>query len=320
MLRQTQPAFHRSGRRGEPSSTIRCNLFFQQQLFGDNSSSSRKYGFSEDDLDELRQSSLTLPYSFPVAKNGNSNENDPVTLTIRKLEKPDLDVVVPMCAKEFGTSPTEVKSFPWDNLNKAAIDAWFDDLIFGPLVGIAFEAKIVQREKEPFSDFLLCLEQTTADGSDSLIGIVDLSMQPLDPSRNPPPFPFPMWYKQAYAASKELPGLDGWISNLLIDEKHRGKGYAKILMAAAEGLARSWGCSSLSLHVDADRERGKVPRKLYQTLGYTPVMKPMMATETTTAGDTQISSQNDYAWMGDRLRSGLYNVDGCMLVFMQKEL
>jgi GNAT superfamily N-acetyltransferase len=151
---------------------------------------------------------------------------------------------------------------------------------------------------------VLCLENSALGG---VVAIVELSVQPLDPLRNPPPIPLPMFFKEAYCDSKGLPPPNAWISNLLVDENARGKGYSKMLMAATEGLAKQWGCDSISLHVDSDSVAGKVPQKLYERLGYEPVV--------------EANIEQRFDWMGpDILKTGLYMVEGVPLIFLRKQL
>ena len=103
-----------------------------------------------------------------------------------------------------------------------------------------------------------------------IVGMVELSLQPPDADRNPPAVPLPLWAKAALAKHTTMDGsLQGWVTNLLIGESSRGKGYSKILMAATEGIARhQWDCSAIYLHADADAVSGKVPQRLYEGLGY----------------------------------------------------
>ena len=279
-------------------STTRCSLFFgtrKEKKIENNSP------LLKDILQGLSSLSLTIPYTF------RSKDDD--ELTIRFLERNDLATVVPMCVKEFGTTPTE-DGFPWNNLNQKAISSWFDSIIFGPFVGLSLEMKIARRVQgydQSLPDLapdynIICLE---AEGQ--VAAIVELSIQPLDPQRNPPPVPLPLFFKQAYSESKGLPEPNGWVSNLLVDETHRGKGYSKLLMSAVEGIAKQWGCTSISLHVDADSVTGEIPQRLYQQMGYQPVVMDSVV--------------HKFDWMGPEiLKSGLYMVDGVPLVFLRKPL
>lgn len=279
-------------------STSRCNLFFGTRK---EKKVETNLPVRNDILQNLTSVSLTIPYTF------RSKDDD--ELTLRFLERNDLATVVPMCVKEFGTSPIE-GGFPWNNLNQKAISSWFDSILFGPFVGLSLEMKIrrrVQGYDQSLPDLapdynILCLET-----QGQVAAIVELSIQPLDPQRNPPPVPLPLFFKQAYCESKGLPEPNGWVSNLLVDETHRGKGYSKLLMSAVEGIAKQWGCTSISLHVDADSVTGEIPQRLYQQMGYQPVEMDSIV--------------HKFDWMGPEiLKSGLYMVDGVPLVFLRKEL
>lgn len=94
--------------------------------------------------------------------------------------------------------------------------------------------------------------------------MVEVSLQAPEADKNPPPFPFPLWYKALYG---RLTGsrLQGWVTNLLIDPRYRGSGYSK---PATEGIAKSWGCHYIYLHSDADYRSGKTAQALYKRLGY----------------------------------------------------
>jgi GNAT superfamily N-acetyltransferase len=229
------------------------------------------------------------------------------------LEYHDVTTVVPMCVSEFGTVPVYENGgcfFSWRNLNLRDVSDWFDSILFGPLVRLSLLLKI-SRRLQGYDNSLahlspdyafLCLEV-----ENQMAAIVELSIQPLDPERNPPPVPLPLVYKQAYSESKGLPPPNGWVCNLLVDQRFRGKGYSKILMTAVEGVAKQWGCTSISLHVDADTVTGRVAQRLYERLGYKPVEVD--------------SHTNLFAWMEPNvLKTGLYMVDGVPLIFLQKKL
>lgn len=299
---QQQPAFISTP--STKRTPTQCNLFFTERRLEKKNESRRGSLLSKEVIADLKSSSLKLPYTFE------SNNGDNEKLTIRFLEQRDLNTVVPMCVREFGTSP-EPRKFPWTNLNEQAIGAWLDSVTFGPLVRLSLATKVMRCEQgqdtsmpDIVPDYnVLCLEQVATG---AVVSIVELSLQPLDPLRNPPPIPLPMFYKNAYCESKALPAPNGWISNLLVDENARGKGYSKTLMTAVEGLGKQSGCTSISLHVDADSVTGKVPQRLYERLGYEPVVENI---------------EQQFGWMGpDILKSGLYMVEGVPLIFLRKEL
>ena len=60
---------------------------------------------------------------------------------------------------------------------------------------------------------------------------------------------------------------NGWIYDIEIHDPHRGKGYGRDLICAAEKLALELGCSSLGLNVFGGNE---VAISLYQSLGFRP--------------------------------------------------
>jgi ribosomal protein S18 acetylase RimI-like enzyme len=64
---------------------------------------------------------------------------------------------------------------------------------------------------------------------------------------------------------KRQTSISGFIYDVFIEEKFRGKGYGKSLMLLLEEKAREMGLSSLELHVFGSNH---VARKLYETIGY----------------------------------------------------
>jgi GNAT superfamily N-acetyltransferase len=221
----------------------------------------------------------------------------------------DLPSVVPMAVEEFGTGgpPLSIDEVPWEKVTADNIQQYTDRILFGPLVSLALEMKILRQQKTGLRpDYtILCLQEDGTDGE--IIGMVELSWQPPEAERNPPPVPLPFWAKLIWSRIRGLPNPDGWITNLLVSERHRGQGYSKVLMSAAEGLARSWGCTAIYLHVDADTVSGRVAQSLYRNLGYEPVMDDR--------------ALQKYSWMGPELASmGLFVVDGVPLLFLKKTL
>jgi GNAT superfamily N-acetyltransferase len=97
------------------------------------------------------------------------------------------------------------------------------------------------------------------------------------------------------------------VTNLLVGDSHRGRGYSKVLLKAVEGLARSWNCGAIYLHVDADTVSGRIPQELYRGLGYKPVIDKR--------------AQRQYEWMAPELMNlGLYVIDEVPLLFLRKDL
>ena len=66
-------------------------------------------------------------------------------------------------------------------------------------------------------------------------------------------------------ADLQSPIKSGFIFEIYVDEKFRGKGYGKQAMSLIEEKARELGLTSLGLHVFAVNN---VARNLYESVGY----------------------------------------------------
>ncbi len=66
-------------------------------------------------------------------------------------------------------------------------------------------------------------------------------------------------------AQVERPQKSGFIYDVRVDEKFRGKGYGKQIMSLIEEKARELGLTSIGLHVFAEN---RVARSLYEGIGY----------------------------------------------------
>mmetsp|Transcript_97937 Transcript_97937/g.280150 ORF Transcript_97937/g.280150 Transcript_97937/m.280150 type:complete len:137 (-) Transcript_97937:779-1189(-) len=84
-------------------------------------------------------------------------------------------------------------------------------------------------------------------------------MQPQS-GQTAPPFPVPAFLKRL-----SIRPLFPYISNLVIADKERRKGYAKRLVRACEQQARGWGYDRCYLHVDLDYPVGEI-----NTMHYLP--------------------------------------------------
>ena len=136
--------------------------------------------------------------------------------------------------------------------------------------------------------------------------MAEVSLQPPDPTRTAPPFVLPTFVKNLICSLSNVPPPEPYVSNVLVVDGYRGRGYGKVLMAACEGLALEWGYQASYLHVEAGREN--VAQGLYKGLGYEPVI------------NREIQDQK-YGWMGpEAMYKGLYVVDGMALLYMKKDL
>jgi ribosomal protein S18 acetylase RimI-like enzyme len=269
-------------------------------------------------LKQLISRDICIPFAFP-SNNDNANKKTTSTLTIRCMTEDDFDTIVPMCITEFGTGPTlSLTDFPWKDPTDRKLADWWDRIYFEPMVTMALKAKLLsnkgRRLLPPFGDptvLVLTRHEIIKDDKDDtivcpapvVVGMVELGKQVPESTKNPPAFPIPTWCKQLYCRLTGMP-LEGWVTNLLIGKEHRGLGYSKILMAATEGIAKSWNVGSIYLHADADRATGKVPQSLYEGLGYQVV----------------VTDNPQFEWMGGDFNSRIHIVEGVPLLFLRKRL
>lgn len=60
-------------------------------------------------------------------------------------------------------------------------------------------------------------------------------------------------------------GFSMFLEHVIVDEKHRGKGYGQQLIAFAEARARDEGCKIIDLDTDYDADVGM---KMYEKMGF----------------------------------------------------
>ncbi|CAB9527642.1 Acetyltransferase (GNAT) family [Seminavis robusta] len=333
-----------AGERATSHPTTTCQLFFKETTEGlglAQRGRQRRRGsqaiIPSWVLDALRGRDVTLPFQFALSRN--DDDLDRSLVSVRLLTFEDLSIIVPMCITEFGGNMGEgsvdylLGNAPWDKPSQLSqfLREWFENATLPAYIYWTFWFKIVARNPQDHSLLVATLQQqqslsestynnnsiqnkelslvdtiisTSTDEKETIVGMVELSKQPPDPHRNPSAYPLPLWYKQAYCLVHNLPPINGWITNLLVDPAFRSQGYSKLLMAAAEGTARSWGCTKIHLHCDADTVAGKVPQRLYQNLGYEMVEDP----------------NAPFAWMGTELSNKIYMIQGVALLYMRKEL
>jgi len=267
----------------------------------------------------------------------------------------DLKALVPMCIEEFG-SKESLNKLNGNFRRRAFLPRWIADpkqipdlwegFSFEMLIFWTLRLKLLQggnarrsgskQPKDPVM-LVLCEKNTPSqrqtkpfrspfvdENGSTIVGMVELSLQPPDADRNPPALPLPLWVKSALAKHTTLDGsLQGWVTNLLISDSCRGRGYSKILMAAAEGIAKhKWGCSSVYLHADADFRSGKIPQSLYEGLGYDLVIG---STRKGKGGSSKEDLSAKFSWMGvsgkelERF-TAIRMVDGVALLCYSKQL
>lgn len=262
------------------TSTTRHSLFFRAR---EQQRQSNAYATPER-LKKLSSSSLKLPFVI--------NNDDAVTITVRKMEAQDLKEIVELCMEEYGK---KTKSNLIDQL-----DEWWLQL----LVDSTMRMKLVLDKPllEKDHTILVATQQTPQQLTPRVVGMIEVSWQPVLPDRIPPAVPIPLSWKRLYCQVTRTP-LQAWIGNLLIAPATRRRGLAQLLVAATEGVvAQRANCTSLHLHCDAQYAGAQ---RLYQSMGYRIVPKE----------ENSFSFDEGVAW-----QNSIYMVDGVALLYMQKEI
>jgi len=265
------------------------HLFFRRTESSTSVPPLRRRKVKQETLERMQSSKISLPLrvDFEEEDTDEGSTNGEERLSIRPMKIEDIQKVMPLCIEEFGQGSTmTLFDFPFGDLRK--ISDWWDRVYFEPSVYLSLRLKMNANLNNPSPQvrdpavLVLC---RTCEGEtipEQIVGMVEISLQAPQPDKNPPPIPIPTWFKAFYC---RLVGyqLQGWVTNLLIDPRYRGLGYSKILMAATEGIAKSWNCRSIYLHADADYRSGKTAQSLYKGIGYEIVVD---------------DDQNaEYAWM-----------------------
>jgi GNAT superfamily N-acetyltransferase len=232
----------------------------------------------------------------------------------------DLPELVQLCYDEYG-SLASASSTSWT-------DGW-EDAALRPYVWATLVLKVGVLPWLPTtttlpSDHVILVASLSIPSSDDnslsttqerLVGMAEVSRQPAQPDRNPPAWPIPLVLKEAYCRwglvrTGNHRTTQGWLTNLLVVPAHRGRGWSKVLVQAAEGVARAWGRSSLHLHCHATTP---VPQALYRSLGYRPPCE-------------DDKKNNAYAWTINAAepsvawQSSIYLFEGVPLLYMCKSL
>lgn len=132
---------------------------------------------------------------------------------------------------------------------------------------------------------------------EEVFGALELSFEPFGKTASP--FCVPMQVKKGFDEKKEL---QPYISNVIIKESSRGRGYGAILLKEMEHEAFRMGYNNLTLHVDV---HSLAARSLYVKTGY---------------GELDAATGPDIVGRVVRFLAGLYFVEEAQLVYMRKEL
>ena len=328
----TSQTFHaRSVRQrclGQHQPLTRLHLFFKSPAPLAASTATTKFGVPESITKDWLEGVVDFPYTFPVNAVGNkkpiftkrpatTKKNENATLTIRLLQWRDLAAITDMCVKEYSTYVTPGGKSPslWDKLDQVTLGLYVAlSLSLKLLLDYSF-SKVAPKDHAVLVASLVMVQEEepstagTSPNEERLVGMVEVSRQPPIPERNPPAIPIPLGLKELYSQAFCRQPTQGWITNLLIVPEYRGRGWARALVLACEGLARCWKTSAMNLHCDTSY---RTPQKLYQSLGYQPESFPSSMT----------MSRADYSWIpsSEVCQSSIYIIERVPLLYLCKKL
>ncbi len=281
LLPQQPSSFVSFNREKRKETTQRC-LFFrareeQRQRI------SNSYATPER-IKQLTSSSLQLPFVI--------NASNDSTITLKKMDIQDLNDIVDLCMEEYGKKNRT-------NFADQLDQWWLQRLIDSTMrMKLVLDSSVLEKDHT----ILVATQHTCQQSTPRVIGMIEVSWQPVLPDRIPPAVPIPLPLKRMYCQVTGTP-MEAWIGNLLIEPSFRRRGLAKVLVSATEGIAaQRTGCTSLHLHCDAQYS---VAQRLYQSMGYRIVPKE----------DTPFTFDGGMAW-----KDSIYFVDGVALLYLRKDL
>jgi GNAT superfamily N-acetyltransferase len=278
-------------RTSRSASSTRPNLFFRPVALDKSVWKVPKSAFE-------KVSSSDLPWTIELESSKPSVARAPKpVLHVRGIRTCDIASIAEMCVKEYGSS---VSPFSFIETSGDAGN-WFDREGLRLLVDVTSRLKVQGAPK----DHAILVSLISHGDDQILVGMVEISRQPVIYERNPPPYAIPLFMKQAYASLTNSK-LQGWITNLLVEPEYRGRGHAKVLVAACEAMAKSWRLDSIHLHCDSDELTGRVSQKLYLGMGYRP-----------------LPTDESFSWMRDfdgMASNSVFMVQGVPLLYLRKDL
>ena len=297
-------------------------------------------------------------FPYEVDLTGNTDWTAVRGLLVRSVEdertNDDIEQCVRMCVAEFGTPPPAPRGLPGQAIRDPPtpleeLGRRGENLMLSETVRLGMRQRVARRKvpagRARPDHHVVCVSEVMEDGTEQLAGMAEVSLQVPDPEKINGPLVAPLGAKEAMGRLRERArGPAGrrqlgteplpYVSNVLVRPGCRGRGYARILMAAAEGVVRSWKrleereggkggprrgggrpagiggpVGPVYLHVDADSISGRAAQGLYRSLGYEAV------------ADERPREEGAFAWMGaDMMNTGLYMVDGVPLLYLRKFL
>ena len=179
------------------------------------STSGLRVAYPKLEIAKLGAGNCPLPHVMELQRTDSRLPSDS-RLVARYLEESDLNQVVKMCVREFGSQAPSPESAalpgqlvqsprtPMDELKD-----WFEDWTLSLTVQIGLTQRIKRRKdtsaKEPDHHVICLVEEGQGERSgasaNTVVGIVELSQQVPDPEQTTPPFIVPYAIKKHWEAS-----------------------------------------------------------------------------------------------------------------------
>jgi len=241
----------------------------------------------------------------------------------RELKLCDVPAVVNLCMEEYGPRCTPKDSYAiqnrlWDH---DSIMSLWDQWAFKTLVAEGFRQRIHRNDHS-----IVCLESINDDNDNEILAVAEVSLQPPYHTATALPQPYilkrvlALWghfYRKSFLGLS-LPFrindslLQPYISNVLVRENERGKGYGTWITTVAEMKARSMGYSTVTLHVDANPSSAKVAQAMYSNLGYQPIFWTSPNVQPILEGGGDMENVG--------VSSAVYFIEGIPLLYLYKNI
>jgi ribosomal protein S18 acetylase RimI-like enzyme len=220
------------------------------------------------------------------------------TPTFRRLEEGDISDLVRIYVREYGPSNPnqQFTLFPRKLLENQKelkeVTDFCDNFVLACVLYLGLYQRLKRRWVTEPDHQVWCLE-----GAGEVFGALELSFEPFGKTASP--FCVPMQVKKGF---DENNALQPYLSNVIVKETSRGRGYGAILLQEIEREASRLGYKNVTLHVDV---HSHAARSLYDKTGYSVL---------------DAANGPDIVGRVVRFLAGLYFVEEAQLIYMRKEL
>jgi len=236
--------------------------------------------------------------------------------TFRKMEEKDISDLVRMYVREYSPSLALLQQqqiqftlFPRKlivnskNENIEQIANFVDNFVLAAIIYLGLYQRCRRRWISEPDHQVWCLtteNDPTSEDNGIVVGAVELSLEISGQTSSP--FCVPLEIKKNLLGNNNNRCLQPYVSNVIVKEDCRGKGYGSIMLRKIENEATKLGYDRLTLHVNTNSQTA---RSLYDKLGY-----------------NMIDSQTGNGLVGHIVRflAGLYFIEESELLYMKKEL